>query len=98
MSEFMGLILGEYDAKPEGFVPGGASLHNMMSPHGPDDGAYEKATGSELKPEFLGATMAFMFETRYPVKITDWAANSPQNQDAFQECWQGLKKNFNGKK
>ena len=98
MSEFMGLILGEYDAKPEGFVPGGASLHNMMSPHGPDDGAYEKATGSELKPEFLGATMAFMFETRYPVKITDWAANSPQNQDAYQECWQGLKKNFNGKK
>lgn len=98
MSEFMGLILGEYDAKPEGFVPGGASLHNMMSPHGPDDGAYEKATGSELKPEFLGATMAFMFETRYPVKITDWAANSPHNQDAYQECWQGLKKNFNGKK
>lgn len=98
MSEFMGLILGQYDAKPEGFVPGGASLHNMMSPHGPDDGAYEKATNAELKPEFLGATMAFMFETRYPIKLTDWAANSPQIQPGYQDCWQGLKKNFNGKK
>jgi homogentisate 1,2-dioxygenase len=98
MSEFMGLILGQYDAKPEGFVPGGASLHNMMSPHGPDDGAYQKATNAELKPEFLGATMAFMFETRYPIKLTDWAANSPQIQAGYQDCWQGLKKNFNGKK
>ena len=98
MSEFMGLILGQYDAKPEGFVPGGASLHNMMSPHGPDDGAYEKATKAELKPVFLGATMAFMFETRYPIKLTDWAASSPQIQAGYQDCWQGLKKNFNGKK
>ena len=98
MSEFMGLILGQYDAKPEGFVPGGASLHNMMSAHGPDDGAYEKATNAELKPEFLGATMAFMFETRYPIKLTDWAAQSPQIQAGYQDCWQGLKKNFNGKK
>lgn len=98
MSEFMGLILGQYDAKPEGFVPGGASLHNMMSAHGPDDGAYEKATNAELKPEFLGGTMAFMFETRYPIKLTDWAAQSPQIQAGYQDCWQGLKKNFNGKK
>ena len=98
MSEFMGLILGQYDAKPEGFVPGGASLHNMMSAHGPDDGAYEKATTAALKPEFLGATMACMFETRYPIKLTDWAAQSPQIQAGYQDCWQGLKKNFNGKK
>jgi homogentisate 1,2-dioxygenase len=98
MSEFMGLIHGQYDAKPEGFVPGGASLHNLMSAHGPDVGAYENATGAELKPEFLGATMAFMFETRYPIKMTDWAANSPQMQAGYQDCWQGLKKNFTGKK
>jgi homogentisate 1,2-dioxygenase len=98
MSEFMGLILGQYDAKPEGFVPGGASLHNMMSAHGPDDGAFAKATNAELKPEFLGATMAFMFETRYPIRLTDWAANSPQIQAGYQDCWQGLQKNFNGKK
>lgn len=97
MSEFMGLIHGQYDAKPEGFVPGGASLHNLMSAHGPDVGAYENATKAELKPEFLGATMAFMFETRYPVKLTDWAANSPQVQAGYQDCWQGLKKNFTGK-
>jgi homogentisate 1,2-dioxygenase len=97
MSEFMGLIHGQYDAKPEGFVPGGASLHNLMSAHGPDVGAYENATKAELKPEFLGATMAFMFETRYPIKLTDWAANSPQMQAGYQDCWQGLKKNFNGK-
>ena len=98
MSEFMGLIHGQYDAKPEGFVPGGASLHNMMSAHGPDAGAYENATAAELKPQFLGATMAFMFETRYPIKLTDWAANSPQMQAGYQDCWQGLKKNFTGKK
>ena len=98
MSEFMGLILGQYDAKPEGFVPGGASLHNTMSAHGPDDGAFAKATNADLKPEFLGATMAFMFETRYPIKLTDWAAKSPQIQAGYQDCWQGLQKNFNGKK
>ena len=98
MSEFMGLILGQYDAKPDGFVPGGASLHNMMSPHGPDVGAFEKASAADLKPEFLGATMAFMFETRYPIKLTDWAANSPHLQPGYQDCWQGLKKNFTGKK
>lgn len=97
MSEFMGLIHGQYDAKPEGFVPGGASLHNMMSAHGPDAGAYENATAAELKPQFLGATMAFMFETRYPIKLTDWAANSPQMQAGYQDCWQDLKKNFTGK-
>lgn len=97
MSEFMGLIHGQYDAKPEGFVPGGASLHNLMSAHGPDAGAYENATKAELKPEFLGATMAFMFETRYPIRLTDWAANSPQVQAGYQDCWQGLKKNFTGK-
>ena len=97
MSEFMGLIHGQYDAKPEGFVPGGASLHNMMSAHGPDAGAYENATAAELKPQFLGATMAFMFETRYPIKLTDWAANSPQMQAGYQDCWQDLQKNFTGK-
>lgn len=97
MSEFMGLIHGQYDAKPEGFVPGGASLHNMMAAHGPDGAAFERATAADLKPEFLGATMAFMFETRYPIKLTDWAAESPQVQAGYQDCWQDLKKNFNGK-
>ena len=62
MSEFMGLIRGRYDAKEEGFVPGGISLHNMMLPHGPDAAGYDKATSVELKPVKLDDTMAFMFE------------------------------------
>ncbi|MEX2453471.1 MAG: homogentisate 1,2-dioxygenase [Rhodospirillaceae bacterium] len=97
MSEFMGLILGQYDAKPEGFVPGGASLHNAMSAHGPDAGAHAHATAAELKPVYLADTMAFMFETRYPIRLTDWAADGPLVQAGYQDCWQGLKKNFTGK-
>ena len=98
MSEFMGLIHGQYDAKEEGFTPGGASLHNMHSAHGPDLDAYEKATTSDLAPMNLADTMAFMFETCYPIKLTDWGANSPQIQTDYQDVWQGLDKNFNGKK
>ena len=71
MSEFMGLIYGVYDAKPQGFVPGGISLHNMMLPHGPDREAFDHASNGELKPVKLTGTMAFMFETRYPQRITD---------------------------
>ena len=66
MSEFMGLIYGVYDAKPQGFAPGGISLHNMMLPHGPDREAFDHASNGELKPVKLTGTMAFMFETRYP--------------------------------
>ncbi|PPR12247.1 MAG: Homogentisate 1,2-dioxygenase [Alphaproteobacteria bacterium MarineAlpha11_Bin1] len=98
MSEFMGLVHGHYDAKEEGFVPGGASLHNMHSAHGPDRETYEKATKSDLKPMHLADTMAFMFETRYPIKLTEWGANVPQIQPDYQDCWQGLSKNFDGKR
>ncbi len=98
MSEFMGLLHGQYDAKEEGFLPGGASLHNMMSAHGPDADAFEKASAADLKPAKLDDTMAFMFETRYPIRLTDWAANSPQIQAGYQDCWADLKKNFNRKK
>ena len=66
MSEFMGLVYGVYDAKPEGFVPGGMSLHNQMLPHGPDSDAFEHASNAELKPVKLTNTLAFMFETRFP--------------------------------
>ena len=71
MSEFMGLIYGVYDAKPQGFTPGGISLHNMMLPHGPDREAFDHASNGELKPVKLTGTMAFMFETRFPQRITD---------------------------
>ena len=74
MSEFMGLIYGVYDAKPEGFTPGGISLHNCMLPHGPDKTAYDHATKTELKPVKLTGTMAFMFETRFPQHLTKYAA------------------------
>ncbi len=96
MSEFMGLIRGKYDAKEEGFVPGGISLHNMMLPHGPDAAGYEKATSVELKPVKLDDTMAFMFETRFPQHLTRYAAETEALQPDYVECWTDLKKRFNG--
>jgi homogentisate 1,2-dioxygenase len=94
MSEFMGLILGQYDAKAEGFVPGGASLHNCMSAHGPDAEAYEKASKAELKPEHYDNTLAFMFETRFVLRPTKFALETAPLQENYFECWQGLKKVF----
>ncbi len=96
MSEFMGLIYGQYDAKENGFTPGGFSLHNMMLPHGPDASAFEKASAAELKPVKLTNTMAFMFETRFPQQLTEYAATSPALQDDYADCWQGLAKKFDG--
>lgn len=94
MSEFMGLIYGVYDAKPEGFTPGGFSLHNMMLPHGPDAQAFEHASTVELKPVKLTGTMAFMFETRFPQRVTGYAASLPARQPDYSACWEGLKKRF----
>jgi homogentisate 1,2-dioxygenase len=94
MSEFMGLIYGQYDAKEAGFVPGGMSLHNCMLPHGPDKPAFDKASFSELKPVKLTGTMAFMFETRFPQQLTEFAARLPGLQDDYPECWNGLDRNF----
>jgi homogentisate 1,2-dioxygenase len=94
-SEFMGLIHGEYDAKAEGFVPGGASLHNCMSGHGPDAETFEKASMIDTsKPRKVDATMAFMFETRTLIKPTQFALDTSQLQANYFECWQGLRKNF----
>lgn len=94
MSEFMGLIYGVYDAKPEGFVPGGFSLHNQMLSHGPDAPAFENASTVELKPVKLTGTMAFMFETRFPQRVTAHAAGLPTLQKSYIACWDGLKKRF----
>lgn len=96
MSEFMGLICGQYDAKEEGFVPGGMSLHNMMLPHGPDTAGFEKASRAELKPVKLTDTLAFMFETRFPQHLTRFAAELDTLQDTYIDCWAGLKKRFDG--
>ena len=95
-SEFMGLIHGVYDAKAEGFKPGGASLHNCMSGHGPDAETFEKASNADLSaPHRITDTMAFMFETRHAIRPTAYALQSPQLQQNYYECWQGLKKHFN---
>jgi len=94
MSEFMGLIYGVYDAKPQGFVPGGISLHNCMLPHGPDAEAFERASNSKLEPVKLTGTMAFMFETRFPQRLTRYAAESPVLDRDYQDCWADLKKHF----
>ncbi len=94
MSEFMGLVYGVYDAKPEGFVPGGISLHNCMLAHGPDEQAFEAASRGELKPVRLANTMAFMFETKYPQRLTGYAAEAKERQDDYVDCWQGLRKHF----
>jgi homogentisate 1,2-dioxygenase len=96
MSEFMGNIVGQYDAKPEGFVPGGMSLHNMMLPHGPDAEAFEKASHGEQVPQKVANTMAFMFETRFPQHLTRFAAEAGHLQEDYVDCWANLKKRFNG--
>ncbi len=94
MNEFMGLIVGAYDAKAEGFLPGGASLHNCMAGHGPDAETFERATGAELKPQYLDSTLAFMFETQLVVRPTEFAMETSILQHEYYECWQGLKKRF----
>ena len=96
MSEFMGNIHGQYDAKPKGFVPGGMSLHNMMLPHGPDHNAFEKASNEPMVPVKLKDTMAFMFETRFPQHLTHFAAHEAPLQDDYADCWDGLEKKFDG--
>jgi len=96
MNEFMGLIYGTYDAKETGFVPGGASLHNCMAPHGPDAEAFAKATAAELGPVRYENTLAFMFESRYAFAPTRYALESPLLQRDYRACWQGLEKRFTG--
>ncbi|NYT80568.1 homogentisate 1,2-dioxygenase [Alcaligenaceae bacterium] len=97
--EFMGLIHGEYDAKAEGFTPGGASLHNCMTPHGPDAGTFEKASSADLsQPAYIRDTMAFMFETRRIIRPTDAAMSSSTMQSNYDAVWSDLKKHFNPNK
>src|SRR5271170_4185265 len=97
MTEFMGLLYGAYDAKAEGFLPGGASLHNCMTAHGPDAESWEKATRAELKPHKIENTMAFMFESRYAMRLTRYAMESSELQHDYFEGWQGLEQHFSAK-
>ena len=92
MSEFMGLIHGAYDAKAQGFEPGGASLHNQMSAHGPDVASYEAACAAELQPQKLDVGLAFMFESRMVLRPTAFAAETPLRQSGYDACWSGFRK------
>jgi homogentisate 1,2-dioxygenase len=94
MSEYMGLIEGAYDAKAEGFVPGGGSLHNMMSAHGPDRETFETASAAELEPRKVDDGLAFMFETRWPMTTTAQAMDAGHLQQDYDDVWQGLERHF----
>ncbi|MFJ2258973.1 homogentisate 1,2-dioxygenase [Streptomyces sp. NPDC087844] len=94
MSEYMGLIEGAYDAKAEGFVPGGGSLHNMMSAHGPDRETFERASAAELRPQKVDDGLAFMFETRWPITATAQAARAGHLQTAYDDVWRGFQRHF----
>jgi len=94
-AEFMGLVEGVYDAKAEGFLPGGASLHNTMTGHGPDATTFEEQSNVDLaRPSVITDTMAFMLETCLPLVPTRFALESGELQHEYYRCWQGLKKHF----
>uniref|UniRef100_A0A671T519 Homogentisate 1,2-dioxygenase n=1 Tax=Sinocyclocheilus anshuiensis TaxID=1608454 RepID=A0A671T519_9TELE len=97
MSEFMGLIKGHYEAKEEGFQPGGASLHSIMTPHGPDVDCFEKNSTAILKPERVAeGTMAFMFESSFSMAVTKWGLDTCHHLDkSYYECWEALQNHFN---
>ena len=96
MSEFVGLVHGVYDGKAEGFLPGGASLHNCMTPHGPDTATFEVASSTPLAPTYLHDTLAFMFESSRVLAPTRYALDSPARQLDYADCWQGLARRFDG--
>jgi homogentisate 1,2-dioxygenase len=92
MNEFLGLVQGVYDAKAGGFLPGGASLHNCMAGHGPDVASYEKAASAGLAPQKIENTLAVMFETRWVLRPTRFALETPALQKDYDACWQGFPK------
>ncbi|MBX3725677.1 MAG: homogentisate 1,2-dioxygenase [Xanthomonadales bacterium] len=95
-SEYMGLVHGAYDAKADGFVPGGGSLHNCMTGHGPDAATFEKASAADLsRPDVITDTMAFMFEARQVIRPVRQALDAPWRQSDYTHCWAGLQRHFN---
>ncbi len=94
MSELMGLVHGVYDAKVEGFLPGGVSIHNCLQAHGPDLITYEKASAAELKPQRIDNMLAFMWESKYIFRPTRFALGAPQRQKDYEAVWNGFKKRF----
>ncbi|KAJ2161225.1 hypothetical protein GGF46_001653 [Coemansia sp. RSA 552] len=96
MSEFMGLIHGEYEAKKGGFLPGGASLHSMMTPHGPDAKTVQHATTRDLAPgRVADNTQAFMFESMFQLRLTHWAVDNSQRERDYYKAWEAIPITFN---
>ncbi|CAI5723360.1 unnamed protein product [Hyaloperonospora brassicae] len=95
MSEYMGMIHGTYDAKKDGFVPGAASLHSVFTPHGPDVATFLAASNEQLEARKFDGGLAFMFETTYLIKLTDYALGCDQNDQHYLDCWQIMPKLFN---
>ena len=99
MSEFMGLILGRYEAREGGFAPGGATLHSMMTPHGPDAKCFEEWSKKELGPFRVAEnTMSFMFESSLGLALTKWAEKCGKLDENYKDDWKGIRKIFNPKK
>jgi homogentisate 1,2-dioxygenase len=94
MSEFMGLVEGVHDAKAEGFVPGGVSLHNTFASHGPDAESFAKASTADLTPQKVDNTLAFMFESRWMIIPTRQAMEAPHRQQDYDAVWAGLTRSF----
>jgi homogentisate 1,2-dioxygenase len=94
MSEFVALVTGVYDGKMTGFAPGGSSLHNSMAGHGPDGAKYDQAVAEELVPHRLDNTLTFMFETRWPLVPTSFAASGPLRQSNYDAAWDALPRRF----
>lgn len=97
MSEFMGLITGDYDGKSDGFLPGGGSLHSIMTPHGPDAAVFESASTADLKPVHIGdSNQAFMFETSFMLSLTPWGLETcGKVQHDYYKAWASLDSKFN---
>jgi len=95
MSELMGLVRGEYEAKAEGFLPGGISLHNCMSAHGPDLASHEKYSSEKLLPRKIENTLAFMWESRYVFRPTKFAMGARELQKDYDKVWNGFKRGRN---
>jgi homogentisate 1,2-dioxygenase len=95
MTEYMGMGWGQYDAKAGGFVAGGSSLHSCMSAHGPDATTFEKASEAKLKPEYFDKGLAFMFETKYQLKLSKFSTNGAHRDRDYSKCWSNLPKKFN---
>ncbi|MBY0385957.1 homogentisate 1,2-dioxygenase, partial [bacterium] len=98
MNEYMGLLTGSYDAKQGGFVPGGASLHNCMVPHGPDAETFYKELERPEKPQKVDSTMAFMFESSQIYQVSEFALKQAPLDKNYIQCWQGLKNQFEAAK